>query len=116
MTEATIKNALKKKLEAEGWVLWFVHKRAIMVPGGKPIWRSVDIHTIYDCIALRDKEIKLIQFTAVGHMPTRRKKILKYNKEHNLTTPAELWGYRGRGKWKIETVENNEFTVIQNDL
>lgn len=115
MKESTIKTALKKKLEQEGWVLWFVHKKATKV-GKRTLWLLCDIHSIYDCIGLRGDEIKLIQFTSVGNMSARRKKILAYNKEHNLTTPAELWGYRGRGKWKIETVENNEFTVLQNDL
>ena len=102
MKEATIKTAIKKKLEAEGYVLWFVHKRALKISPTNIIWRSCDIHTIYDTIALRGSEIRLIQYTSVSNTMARMKKIEKYYKEHKLSVPCEVWGYRGRGKWLIE--------------
>lgn len=101
MKEATIKTAIQRKLEAEGWVLWFVHKRAMMVPGRAPIWRACDIHTIWDTIALRGDEVKLIQYTSYQHVSDRVKKIQAYYEEHNLSVPCEVWGYKGHNKWRI---------------
>ena len=102
MTEATIRKAIEKKLTGEGWVLWFVHKRAMMIPGRAPIWRLCDIHTIWDTMALRGSEIKLVQYTSASNVSARIKKIEKYYEEHDLSVPCEVWGYKGRNEWRIE--------------
>ena len=104
MKEITIKNAIKKKLEESGYVLWFVHKRALSIPGKTIIWRNCDIHTIWDVMALRGSEILLIQYTSATNVSARIKKIQEYYAEHNLAIPCEVWGYKGRGEWRVEKI------------
>ncbi|MCK5015468.1 MAG: hypothetical protein KAS32_00185 [Candidatus Peribacteraceae bacterium] len=107
MTEKTIKDAIKRHLGGEGWVLWFVHKKASRIKG-RVIWLNCDIFTIFDTIAMRGNETKLIQYTSVGNMGARVKKIEKYYQEHNLSVPCEVWGYEGRSKWTVTYLYENK--------
>ena len=101
MTETTIKLAIKRKLEKEGWLLWFVHKKASRIRG-RIIFLNCDIFTIFDTIAIRKNEIKLIQYTSRPNMQARVKKIEKFYSENDLSYPCEVWGYIGNNAWRIE--------------
>lgn len=84
MTEAQIKQKVKKQLDKDGYIYWFPLRNR---------YRKEDIFTIWDLIAWKDSEMRFIQFTSKSNISTRKKKIEKYFKENNVFCPTEVWGW-----------------------
>lgn len=100
MTEETIKKAIKRYFERNGWNAWFVHKKTKKI-GGRYIWENADIFTIFDTIAIKGKELKLIQYTSQSNIKARVKKIEEYYTENNMSYPCEVWGFKGGNDWEV---------------
>lgn len=92
MTEAKIRKEAKKILISEGFYPWCPAKAK---------YQETDIFGIYDCLAIKDSEIRYIQWTSVGNMRAREKKIKKFFEEHKCFIPCEVWGMREDGTFKI---------------
>jgi hypothetical protein len=83
-TEAKIRKEAKKELELEGYLPWCP---------AKVKFRETDVFGIFDCIAVKDSELRFIQWTTRNHIPDRRKKIMKFFDTYDCFIPCEIWGW-----------------------
>lgn len=87
--EATIKKNGLKKLEKEGYVTW-------CPPNVR--YAQTDVFGIYDCLALKDSELRCIQWTSKANISARMKKIQAFFEENKVFLPSEVWGYDDKKK------------------
>jgi len=92
MTESVIKKAVYKQLESEGFVGWSAPKVK---------YQETDIFGIYDGVFVKDSEIRWLQWTSVGNMRAREKKINSFFQKHKCFIPCEVWGMREDKTFKI---------------
>ena len=95
MTETKIKALVRKTLEKDGWLVWYPPVSRFAPKFDYCDGNSAkDIFTIYDCLALKDSEIRFIQYTSFKNSRAREKKIKKFYDKYNVFLPAEVWGVR----------------------
>lgn len=106
MTEAKIKKQVRTILEKEKWLVWYppVSRFAPKFNYCKDKVSAKDIFGIYDCLALKDSDIRFIQYTSLSNISARRKKILKFFQENECFLPTEIWGMREDKTFKIEYI------------
>ena len=92
MKEITIKKAVYKQLEKEGYYGWSAPKVRYI---------ETDIFGIFDGLFIKDSHIRYIQWTTVSNMSARKNKILKFFEEHKCWIPCEIYGMREDGTFKI---------------
>lgn len=95
--EATIRKQAVKQLEKEGYITWCP---------AKVKYQETDVFGVFDCLALKDSDIRFIQWTSSSNVAARKKKILKFYEDNDVFLPAEVWGYRSKPdkngkKWRI---------------
>lgn len=92
MREARIRANAKKALEKEGYHLWCPKKVR---------YQETDVFGIYDGLAVKGTEIRFIQWTSIGNIRAREKKIRKFFEERDCFIPSEVWGMREDNTFKI---------------
>lgn len=92
MTESVIKKAIYKQLEKEGWYGWSAPKVK---------YQETDIFGIFDGVFVKDSDIRWIQWTTVGHVTDRKKKIEKFFEDKKCFIGCEIWGMREDKTFKI---------------
>lgn len=90
MTEAKIKKKVVKELEKEGYIIWYppVSKFAPKFKYGI----AKDIFSLFDCMALKDSDLRFIQYTSQNNMQARKRKIMKFYDQFDVFLPCEVWG------------------------
>lgn len=88
-TETLIRSKARAILEKEGFHLWCPSKVR---------YQETDIFGIYDGLAIKDSELRFIQWTTKHNMKAREKKIQSFFKEHNCFIPCEVWGWDEKSK------------------
>jgi hypothetical protein len=53
-----------------------------------------DIFTLFDCLALKDSEVRYIQYTSYKNRRAREKKINAFYEKWNVFLPAEVWSIK----------------------
>lgn len=103
MTESKIKKIVKTKLELEGYLVWYpaVSRFAPKFKYCDQQHSAKDIFTIYDCLALKDSELRFIQYTSKGNIRAREKKIKAFFEKWNVFLPSEVWGVESKDDIKI---------------
>jgi len=94
MTEGKIKALVKKTLEADGYLVWYppVSRFAPKFKYCDAQHSAKDIFTIYDCLALKDSELRFIQYTSKSNIRAREKKIKNFFDKWKVFLPTEIWG------------------------
>lgn len=92
MRESVIKKAVYTQLKKEGFYGWSAPKVK---------YQETDIFGIFDGVFVKDSEIRWIQWTTVGNIRAREKKIKKFFEEHKCFIPCEIFGMREDGTFKI---------------
>jgi hypothetical protein len=92
MTEKTIKKAIYKLMEKDGWKGWSAPKVQ---------YQETDIFGIFDGVFVKDSDIRWLQWTSVGNIRAREKKILKFFEENKCWIPCEIWGMKEDKTFKI---------------
>ena len=103
MTEAKNKALVRKQLEKEGYLVWYppVSRFAPKFPYCDETHSAKDIFTLFDCLALKDSEVRFIQYTSIGNIRAREKKILNFFEKYKVFCPCEIWGVREDKTFKI---------------
>lgn len=103
MSEPKNKALVRKELEKDGWLVWYppVSRFAPKFPYCTETNSAKDIFTIFDCLALKDSEIRFIQYTSHKNRLARKKKIEKFYEDNNVFLPAEVWGIRDDKSYEI---------------
>lgn len=83
-TEKLIRTKAREILEKEGFHLWCPSKVR---------YKETDIFGIYDGLAIKDSELRFIQWTSKSNIRAREKKIHAFFTEHNCFIPCEVWGW-----------------------
>lgn len=94
-TETLIRSKARAILEKEGFHLWCPSKVR---------YQETDIFGIYDGLAIKDSELRFIQWTSKSNIRAREKKIHAFFAKYNCFIPCEVWGWDEIKK---------EFVVIQ---
>lgn len=96
MSEAKIKALVRKELEKNGYLVWYapVSRFAPKFPYCTETNSAKDIFTIFDCLALKDSEIRFIQYTSYSNRRAREKKIKDFYEKHKVFLPAEVWSVK----------------------
>jgi hypothetical protein len=103
MTEAKNKALVKKQLELEGYLVWYppVSRFAPKFKYCDQQHSAKDIFTLFDCVALKDSELRFVQYTSYGTRLARVKKINNFYEKWNVFIPAEVWGIRDDKTYEI---------------
>ena len=96
MKEKQLRDDLKNYLGTHGYVCWFAPRVRY--------FKNQDILNIYDGIAFKGKEVRLIQFTTKGNASAHRIKIKEKKKLYGLTHESYLWLYDGKKREWIREV------------
>ncbi len=94
MTESKIKKLVKDNLEKENYLVWYppVSRFAPKFKYCDKQYSAKDIFTLFDCLALKDSEVRYIQYTSKSNIRAREKKIKAFYDKWNVFIPAEVWG------------------------
>lgn len=92
-TEATIRKRACEILKKEGYIVWYP---------AKVKYYQNDIFGLFDCVAVKDSDVRYIQWTSAPNMSARKKKIETFFNENEVWIPCEIWGYKGNGKFKFD--------------
>tara|TARA_R110000868_G_scaffold350413_1_gene611643 strand:+ start:90 stop:377 length:288 start_codon:yes stop_codon:yes gene_type:complete len=92
MTESKIKKAIYAQLKKEGFYGWSAPKVK---------YQETDIFGIFDGVFVKDSEIRWLQWTSVGNIRAREKKINTFFADKKCFIPCEVWGMREDGTFKI---------------
>jgi len=87
--ESYLRRKLIKLLENKGWVCWAPPKVR---------FRQSDIFGIIDVLALKGGQKKNIQLTTLPNIAARRKKIIAFLSNYQVTLPVEIWAWNGKKK------------------
>ena len=103
MTEAKNKALVKKQLEKENYLVWYpaVSRFAPRFKYCDAQYSAKDIFTLYDCVALKDSEVRWIQYTSYGNRLARVKKIKAFFDKWDVFLPCEVWGIRDDKTYEI---------------
>jgi hypothetical protein len=103
MTEKNIKKIVKDTLEKDKYLVWYppVSRFAPKFKYCDEQHSAKDIFTIFDCLALKDSEIRFIQYTSQKNMKAREKKIMDFYDKWDVFLPAEVWGVESKTNIKI---------------
>ena len=103
MKETKNKALVRKELEKDGWLVWYppVSRFAPRFPYCTETHSAKDIFTIFDCLALKDSEIRFIQYTSHKNRRAREKKIKDFYDKWNVFLPAEVWGIKDDNSYEI---------------
>jgi len=103
MTETQIKKEVRKALEKDKYLVWYpaVSRFAPKFPYCTKTASAKDIFTVFDCLALKDSELRMIQYTSIGNIRARENKIKEFYELHKVFLPAEVWGMRTDKTFKI---------------
>lgn len=98
MIESKIKKVVKDTLEKEGYLVWYppVSRFAPKFKYCDEQHSAKDIFTIYDCLALKDSELRFIQYTSHKNMRAREKKIKNFFDKWKVFLPTEVWGVESK--------------------
>lgn len=89
MKEAGIRKKAIDELKREGYICWYPLKVK---------YQETDIFGVFDAICIKDSDLRFIQWTSLGNISTRKKKIERFFKENNVFIACEVWGYNGETK------------------
>lgn len=94
MTESKIKALVKKELEKDEFLVWYppVSRFAPKFKYCDQQHSAKDIFTLFDCLALKDSEMRYIQYTSKGNIRAREKKIKNFFDKWKVFIPCEVWG------------------------
>ena len=85
MTEKSMRQRTSQILQAGGWSFWWPPKVKFY---------ECDIFGIFDCVAIRGKEINFIQITDWTNVSARRRKIKKFMVDNRCEfTDAYIFAY-----------------------
>ena len=87
--EANIRKKAIKILEEAGWITWYPSKVK---------FKQNDVFGVIDVLALRRSQKKNIQLTTLPNISTRRKKILAFLTNYQVSLPVEIWGWNSKKK------------------
>ena len=106
MTESQIKKIVRTQLEKENYLVWYppVSRFAPKFSYCVDKVSAKDIFGIFDCMGLKDSEIRYIQYTSLSNMSARKKKILKFFEDYDVFVPCEVWGIRDDKTYKIDYI------------
>jgi len=90
--EAVIRKHARELLESDGWITW-------CPPNVK--YAETDIFGVFDCITVKDSELRFIQWTSISNISARKKKIMKFFNENNVFIPCEVWGHKKGKEFRI---------------
>ena len=103
VTEAQIRAKVRKTLEKDGWLVWYP-PRSRFAPKFKYCTKTAsakDIFTVFDCLALKDSDIRFIQYTSFSNRRKRERKIKDFYETWNVFLPAEVWSVKDSGQLDI---------------
>ena len=99
MTEALIRAKAKIILSTEGWYVWCPQKAR---------WgQERDVFGVFDAVALKERQVRWIQWTVKEAASSHRKKIADFLHEKNIRPPGliELWLWDNKKReFKIESI------------
>ena len=102
MTEAKNKLLVRKQLEKEGYICWYPPVSRFAPKFNYCEGESAkDIFTLFDCIALKDSELRFIQYTSHKNRHARVKKINNFFVKWNVFIGCEVWGIRDDKSYEI---------------
>lgn len=103
MTENKNKKLVKDTLEKEGWLIWYppVSRFAPSFKYCDEQHSAKDIFTLFDCVALKDSEVRWVQYTSYGNRLARVKKINNFFEKWKVFVPCEVWGIRDDKTYEI---------------
>lgn len=87
--EALIRSKAREILKKEGYHLWCPVKARYL---------ETDIFGVYDGIAIKDSDLRFIQWTSKSNIRAREKKIKAFFDEYNCFIPCEVWGWDEKKK------------------
>lgn len=88
-TEKLIRSKAREILKKEGFHLWCPSKVR---------YKETDIFGIFDGLAIRDSDLRFIQWTTKHNAKARVNKINAFFDEHACFIPCEVWGWDEKTK------------------
>jgi len=100
MKEKEVRELTIRLLEKDGWVCW-------TPPSTRSFTKERDIFGVFDLIAMRCRETRLIQYTTKTNLSHRRKKIQAFFSENAIITKsAYVYAYdKEKKRFIIERIK-----------
>lgn len=93
--EATIRKKVRETLEKEGYLTWCPPKVK---------FQETDIFGVFDMAAVKDSELRFIQYTSSSNHAARKRKIMDFFEKHDVFIGCEIWSLRPNGTFRIEVI------------